>query len=98
MIKLFFIEIDVGDASIASWSIFFSVSAPFIGEALVLLDLVFIGDFEELPIPFPFLFGEWAKLPCFLVEALIVSLLLIELGLSSLNLLGELKRPLSSSL
>jgi len=96
MIKLFFIEIDVGDASIASWSIFFSFSSPFIGEALALLDLVFVGDFEELPIPFPFFVGEWAKVPCFLVEVLIVSLFLRPL--SSLYLLGELKKPLLSSL
>ena len=96
--KLFFIEIEVGDASIASWSMFFSVSAPLRGEALALLNLVFIGDFEEFPRTFPFFVGECAKLPYFLVEALTVSLLLIELGLSSLILLGELMRPLSSSL
>ena len=56
--KLFFIEIDVGDASIASWSIFFSVSVPFRGEAFTLRDLAFAGDFDELPRPLPFFVGE----------------------------------------
>ena len=56
--KLFFIEIDVGDASSASWSMFFSVSVPFRGEAFTLRDLAFAGDFDELPRPLPFFVGE----------------------------------------
>jgi len=75
---------------------FFSVSAPLSGEAFTLLDLDFVGLFDELPYAFPFFVGECVKAFCFLVEALIVSLLLIELGLSSLILFGELRIPLSS--
>ncbi len=47
---------------------------------------VVVGDFQELPKLFPFFVKERAKGTCFLVQARTVSLLLIKLGMSSLNL------------